>query len=337
MDYLPQLIQIAQDAGADVVGVAPIALFKDFPMQENPIYMMPEAKSLIVLGHRTMRGSYRGTEEGTFLGHYATMGTTYIQQDIVPFTARAVSIFIEDLGYEAMPIGNHFGWAAMDDYGEMKRHYSVPARPGGPLPDVRLDLNKAACLAGLGELGYSGRVLNPIYGPRLVFGCVLTEMELPSSPMVAPGTVCTGCKRCATECPGACISTEETENVRLGDYVYTVGKYDLKRCEIARTGSEITDDGSYKPNKYSPFCEKPLKNSWFASGNICAGHGCQRACFMELEEKKRITNLFDTPFRRHAPWEINWEDWRSGKLVNDTGLPNANVTETAKNIIDIDE
>ena len=130
MDLLEKITEVALKAGADVVGVASMDRFDDFPMQQNPRYIMPEAKSMIVLGHRTMRGSFRGAEEGTFLSHYPAMGIGYVKKDIVPLTVRAVSCMIEDMGKEAMPIGDHFAWAATEEDGTLKKRFSVPVREG---------------------------------------------------------------------------------------------------------------------------------------------------------------------------------------------------------------
>ncbi|NLE12052.1 MAG: hypothetical protein GX628_00075 [Clostridiales bacterium] len=336
MELFEQLKELALSTGADVIGVAPIERFKDFPAQENPIWIMPEAKSMIVLGHRTMRGSLRGTEEGTFFSHYPALGLGYVNIDIVPLTARAVCRFIEDLGKEAMPIGDHFAWAATDEYGQLRQRYSVPARPGQPAPDVRLNLTKLAYLAGLGEIGWSGKLLNPKYGPRLIFGCVLTELELPASEIVAPGTVCTRCKSCASACTGGAISADESETVSLGGYTFEIGKFDRKRCELGKIGAEETEDGSYKPSKYSPFRKKPAMLP-FESNDICAGRGCMRECMIQLEEGKRITNLFDVPFRRHPAWEVDWEGYNSGRIVNKTLPPNAPKPIAEANANDINE
>ena len=337
MDLLEKITEVALKAGADVVGVASMDRFDDFPMQQNPRYIMPEAKSMIVLGHRTMRGSFRGAEEGTFLSHYPAMGIGYVKKDIVPLTVRAVSCMIEDMGKEAMPIGDHFAWAATEEDGTLKKRFSVPVREGLPAPDVRFSMTDAAYLAGLGEIGYSGQIIHPKYGPRLIFGCILTELELPASPIIAPGTLCNRCKKCCDDCPGGCISKTETETVHLGGYTFEIGKYDAQKCALASTGSEITEDGSYKASKYSPFYTKPKDVPPFGTGIICAGRGCIRACMIELEESKKITNLFDAPFRRHPAWEVDWEGYESGRLVNDTVPPNQTVSKVKRNINDIDE
>lgn len=338
MELLENLKKIAFEVGADVFGVASMDRFEGFPKQQDPRYIMPKAKSMIVVGCRTMRGSFRGTEEGTFITHYP-FARGYVKTDIVPQVLRAVARIIENHGKEAMPINDHFPWAAIQDTGAFKEEHAVPVQEGLPYPDVRISMTHAAFLAGLGEIGYSGHILHPKYGPRLSFGCILTEMELPASPIIAPGTVCNRCMKCADDCPGGCISKTETETLTLGGYTFEIGKYDIEKCTVASTGSEFTEDGSYKPSKYSPFCDKPPMSHFGLPirNSICAGRGCIRACMMNLEDRKAIGNLFDAPFRRHPAWEVDWEGYRSGRLVNDTYPPNAAKPVKATNIIDIDE
>ena len=332
MELLEKIKKIAFDAGADVVGVASMDRFEGFPKQQDPRYIMPKAKSMIVLGCRTMRGSFRGTEEGTFLTHYSFM-RGYVKTDVVPVPLRAVARFIENHGKEAMPINDHFPWAAIEDTGAFKAEHTVPVQEGLPYPDVRINMTHAAFLAGLGEIGYSGHILHPKYGPRLSFGCILTEMELPASPIIAPGTVCDGCKQCADDCPGGCISKTETETLHLGGYDIPIGKFDLKKCTAACLGTEVTEDGSYQPTKYSPFKKAPhIVHSGFGiEDDICAGRGCIRACMMNLEERKAIGNLFDSPFQHHQPWEVNWES------ALKTPAPKASEPQAARNINDVDE
>ena len=57
-----ELIRIAKGYGADLVGIAPMDRFEGAPAQMDPRYIMPEAKSMIVMGFRVMRGSLRGIE-----------------------------------------------------------------------------------------------------------------------------------------------------------------------------------------------------------------------------------------------------------------------------------
>ena len=61
-----ELKQYAKSFGADIVGITSLDRFEGVPAQMDPRFIMPEAKSMIVMGFRVMRGSLRGIEEGTF-------------------------------------------------------------------------------------------------------------------------------------------------------------------------------------------------------------------------------------------------------------------------------
>jgi len=336
--------ELAFAAGADIVGIASMDRFDGFPDQMNPRFAMPDAVSMIVLGHRIMRGSLRGTEEGTFVSHYPALVEGYITLDVTPMTARRIARAIEDEGYEAMPMANHFDWAALKipELSLRKRlawrsDQSVPVREGLPRPDIYVDMVSAAYLAGLGEIGYSGRLLNNIYGPRLVFGCIMTELELEPDPVVAPGTICNRCMACTKECPGGCISATETETYHLGGYEITVGKKDEDACIIASVGAEkagegesgsYLDDypqlkGQYKPSSISPFRRK-LATMFECGERICAGKGCIRACMIGLEERKAVENTFKTPFRKRPVWSVDWAGIESGRIKLTDQPPNAN-------------
>lgn len=64
----------AEKLGADIVGIAPLDRWQGAPKQMDPRHIMPEAKSMIVMGFCVMRGSLRGIEEGTFFSNYSSMG-----------------------------------------------------------------------------------------------------------------------------------------------------------------------------------------------------------------------------------------------------------------------
>ena len=81
---------------------------------------------------------------------------------------------------------------------------------------------------------------------------------------------------------------------------------------MACTGSEFTEDGSYKPSKYSPFYKKPGPVPPFGNGIICAGRGCIRACMVGLEARGVLKNKFKTPFRTEKPWLVDWSDYDTG-------------------------
>ena len=65
--------KLARALGADAVGIAPIDRFEGAPVQMDPRQIMPEAKSVIAMAFRVMRGSLRGIEEGNFFSNYSSM------------------------------------------------------------------------------------------------------------------------------------------------------------------------------------------------------------------------------------------------------------------------
>ncbi len=64
----------AMACGADMVGIGSIERWAGVPTQMDPMQIMPEARSVIAMAFRVMRGSLRGIEEGTFFSNYSSMG-----------------------------------------------------------------------------------------------------------------------------------------------------------------------------------------------------------------------------------------------------------------------
>ena len=80
----------------------------------DPRQIFPDAKTMIVLACRIPRGALIGVEEGTFFTSYAMMGYGGINFIRIPMVLWGVSSFIEDEGYDALPIANNFPWSAMN-------------------------------------------------------------------------------------------------------------------------------------------------------------------------------------------------------------------------------
>jgi ferredoxin len=322
----PAIKEYARQFGADVVGIASMDRFEGAPKQMDLRYAMPEAKSLIVMGFRIMRGSLRGVEEGTFFTNYSAMGYGFINYHVLPMTSRYLARVIEDEGYEAMPIGYHFNWASIKNTDGAERPsanggpWSKPVREGLPAPDIFASVRIAAYLAGLGEIGYSKVFLNPVFGPRVRYAMVMTDLELEPDPIMKPGTLCNRCMACVRECPGQAISATETVKIKLGGYEVEWGKLSEWACRDAFVGAEKVADGEqgdymagsdqYKPSDVSPFYQKPY--NIFGTGEaVCCGRGCVRACMINLEQRGVLENKFKQSFRRRPQWTIDWSDYEA--------------------------
>ena len=88
-----KLTELCKGWGADLVGFAPI---DRFPADSAVRKLLPEAKTVIGLGFRVLRGAYRGIEEGSTYYQYTTMGVENLEETVMPLALINVANLIED-------------------------------------------------------------------------------------------------------------------------------------------------------------------------------------------------------------------------------------------------
>lgn len=304
--------------GADKVGIAPIERWEGAPMQMDPRQIMPEARSVIGLAFRVMRGSLRGIEEGTFFSNYSSMGYGGLNWMYMPVTVINLAKVIENEGYEAIPYGHLSPWRGIGQEGHLKSRWSRPVEPGRAAPDVMVHLRIAGFLTGLGEIGWSKIFLTPEFGPRQRLGILITEAELEPDPIYDGPQLCDRCMACANDCPIGAIPTDESVKVELAGHQVEWADVDMQACDMAfrgATDAEEDERGDYtefwacengcKPHQYSPFYKRPHRVYEYGQA-ICGARGCMRACMIHLEERDAVKNAFKQPFRRRKPWSVDW-------------------------------
>lgn len=304
----------ALEMGADAVGIGNIERWANAPLQMDPKQIMPECKSIIGMVFRVERGSLRGIEEGTYFSNYSAMGYGGITYLYMPMTVINLSKFIEDQGYEAIPMGHQSDWRAVNNTGEVRPGYSRPARPGQACPDIMLHLRIAAYLCGLGEIGFSKMFLSPQFGPRCRVGVVLTDVELEPDPIYDGPQLCNRCMACVRACPGQCFPTDKTVKVNLAGHEVEWSDLDMSKCNTAFRGAVDTGvpqddpympDTNFVPGSWSPFYHKP-RNVYQTGQAICGSRGCTRACMISLESRGVLQNTFKQKFRRRPVWSVDW-------------------------------
>ncbi|MHC4872530.1 MAG: 4Fe-4S binding protein [Planctomycetota bacterium] len=305
--------------GADLVGIASMDRFEGAPKQMDPRYIMPEAKSCIVVAFRVLRGSLRGVEEGTFFSNYSSMGYGAITYTFMPMAVNNVCRHIEDMGYESIPMGHMSDWRAIDNEGAMRTGFSKPVEEGKPCPDIMVHLRIAAYAAGLGEIGWSKMLLTPEFGPAQRVGVILTELDLEPDPIYEGPELCNKCMACVKHCPGNAISKDKAVKVNVAGHDVEWGEIDCDKCDVAFRGAEemtdpdkrghyIQGQDSFRPNDISPFYNAPPK-VYSAGKAICGAGGCTRACIVSMENRGALKKTFKQKFRRRKPWKVDWSNY----------------------------
>ncbi|MCI6908320.1 MAG: hypothetical protein MR832_04125 [Clostridiales bacterium] len=263
----------AEAALADLVGFAARDRFDGLPAAKNPFTLFPEAKTAIVIGRRVTRGSLRGVEEGVNFGDYGSFGKSWLADEFLTETLYTTAQEIERAGFDAMPLtpGPHPG--------------ADGAEPCDP------DFGYAAVAAGLGELGLSGEVLTPRFGPRQRFAILLTDAACESDPLCEK-SVCTRCGRCAAICPLHAMGPE-TVDVCVAGKTMPVYERRARACASCPNGAVSL-----------PYLQTVMRGS---VREECPGVDrlaavCGRTCVAALEDADVLENKFDLKFRQREVW-----------------------------------
>jgi len=184
-DYNTRIVKTtAEIYGADLVGVTKLdkrwIYSKGYLPSRNPFEFdidVTEEYSYVISMAVAM-----DYESFKYSPSYSTGGAVGIGYSRMSFTAGLLAQFLSQLGYKAIASGND-------------RALSVPI----------------AIQAGLGELGRNGLLITRKYGPRVRLCKVFTNLPLvPDEPIEFGVTrFCDACKKCATLCPGDCITESE--------------------------------------------------------------------------------------------------------------------------------
>ena len=310
----------AFDMGADLVGIGSIDRWKDVPENENPLSIMPRAKSVICFGFRMHRGTLRGVEEGTYYSAYTFNSFADVNNIFAPTLLRRLSSYIEDYGYEAIPI--------MYYAHNLAKNSGEPAlRPDGtpkPRPDIFFNFRTGGVLCGVGEIGHSRVLLTPQFGPAQRIYFIVTEAELEADPIITG--ICDHCMECVKHCPAKALCEQCNDNIKIpGITTVHRSSIDELKCRLAHISGGLSPfapedvkqyvqniadgteteaaDGSPRP-KLSDIPSVTAKVPYAATAqnkfgmpSALCGDGCVRACLVHLEKEGKLTGKFRHHFR----------------------------------------
>ncbi len=302
-----KIIATAKAYGADYVGFGSVARFADQPVQK----IFDKTQTVICLGFRVLRGSYRGVEEGTTYYQYSTTGVETVEETVMPMALLKASAVIEDAGFLAVPQKQN--QLIMASEGDTNPEMAYEEIFRGLSKEIQMDYLASAVLCGIGERGLNGAVLTDENGPFQRFGFILTDAVLEETPLTQPH-LCDGCKACIHSCPGNALAED--------------GKRDNWQCAAYYMGANMSKNPFMPPDAYADlpnreaivkgeaklnpeeakevldrsFYYPPIKHGYVSS--IC-GRACDRACYVHLEEKGMLKRHYTTKFRKREEWKLS--------------------------------
>ena len=307
-----KILDLCKKCGADIIGFAPVSRFP----KESAIHkLMPEAKTVIGLAFRVLRGIYRGIEEGSTYYQYTTMAVKNMEETIMPMAAIRLLMMLEEEGYSALPQRRH--QQIMAEENSTNPEVAFDAIYRGRPQETQMDFSEAAVLCGLGEIGLHGALLTDEFGPFVRTCFVLTDAEIEATPIKEPH-LCDKCGECVKGCPGHAISED--------------GSVDAWQCAVYYNGANGLKNPFMPPNAFRNFedrvaiisgeakvtpetARKILQNIYFYPPvqryqcSIC-GRACDVSCYIHLEKKGVLTKTFKSPFRKREEWHFDIEDFQ---------------------------
>jgi epoxyqueuosine reductase len=236
-----EIRSLTMEQGLDLFGVAPVARFAEVPESFRPEDYLPGARTVVSIGCAIADdfcdnwGTFEEEGKSPLPYMYYGLGAAYWELARV---ANRIARRIEYQGYRSTLFPPH--WSVS--------HYrSITTEPTGwPLARVNNAIPQdfphllAAVAAGLGQVGWSGLVLTPDFGPRVRFNSIITDAPLSVDPILLK-QLCQP-ERCGVACAGVCPAGALSTDLQAGEEVaiagssYSVGRIDAVRCHYGLDG-----------------------------------------------------------------------------------------------------
>lgn len=186
----------------------------------GPREYLPEAKSVIVLGMHFPAEIIENTglEKSQQIGTYAFW--QYQTRHELCYAASRLAQSLSQRGYQVIITENLLGIGS-----KVTSHR-------GDLPDARSNALEAVA-AGLGQIGASGALLTPEYGPHQRQIALITNAELPGDALYHGKDLCAHCGNCHTQCPMTAFEPN-TFDVHVDGAIIKMPVIERHRCDWSK-------------------------------------------------------------------------------------------------------
>jgi len=235
----------------DLVGVCPASAFETEPEGYRPTDILSCAKSVIVYGRRLLDGgvqaAFRRFEDGNEIAKcvYSTYGLELLPNWTMLFTTFNLANYLENrYGASTQPLVNG------PDQGGYPKNTNLPLFAGPYKEGLPFAVDHAAVAAGLGQLAWNNFVVTKEYGPRVQFGCLLTDLELEYDEPDTGERLCDPekCHICSDVCPMNALTKygEGSKVVEIAGCKNEVSCHNANACTVAALGMRDEFSGMRK-------------------------------------------------------------------------------------------
>lgn len=208
-----ELQDLISKLDVDAVGIARLDDWKNTPIEEKALKLLPTARSVAVFAMEVYPEVLDNARPGRTTGEASL-------NDMLDRHADFLSGRLTKAAYDVAKASRKYGLKALP----------LPAA-GCPL-DTRFfeavfSYKHAGQAAGLGNIGRSSLLITSDFGPRVRLSCCLTEATLEPKKATAID-VCQGCDICIDNCPSRALSTPQAEEP------YVINKF---ACSAFRNAS----------------------------------------------------------------------------------------------------
>jgi epoxyqueuosine reductase QueG len=205
---IEQIRELVRHEGMSLMGVAPVERFEGAPRGHGPQDFIPKAKSVAVFGIGLLPAAVAhgdlmqnseiyddALRKRVGQDYLYAMSAYEIPNALLERVAMRSALLLQEAGYNTLYFPVTFGLLVR------------PVAEAMPEPFAPFSHRHAAVRAGLAEFGLNNLVVTPQFGPRVRFTSLITEAELPPTPLLRE-KVCLGtsCAACVDSCPAGAIT-----------------------------------------------------------------------------------------------------------------------------------